>query len=152
MLSTGFSFVNAKGADLEGAGLGTADVSKTDFTNANPSNTQLSFAGMTIVEAPGANLSGAVLAYGNISGAKLKGANLSKVGLSSSDAIGVDLTGANITGINLSDADLTGSKLDGADLTDADYCNTIIPDGTVKNPTDGLCPGQPGASPSPTSD
>ena len=37
---------------------------------------------------------------------------------------------------------LTGSDLTSANLTGVTYCNTLMPDGGVKNPHKGLCPGQ----------
>ena len=36
--------------------------------------------------------------------------------------------------------------LDGADLDGAIYCNTLMPDGSVREPREGLCPDQPGGS------
>jgi uncharacterized protein YjbI with pentapeptide repeats len=70
------------------------------------------------------------------------------VNLTSSNAIGADFRNADLRNINLADADLTGAKLRGAKRDGAKYCNTLMPDGSVKNPFNGVCPGQ--ADPAPT--
>lgn len=67
---------------------------------------------------PSANLSGADLRNADLSGANLSGSNLSYADLS-----GANLRRANLSGANLSDAELSGAR----------FCNTIMPDVSVRN-------------------
>ncbi|NLE82926.1 MAG: pentapeptide repeat-containing protein [Chloroflexi bacterium] len=80
-------------ANLSGADLGSANLSKTIFW--------------------GANLIGAKLEYSNLSRADLKWANLS----------GAELAAADLSGADLVDADLRGTILGSADLSGAKFCN-----------------------------
>ena len=121
-ISGGFSISNLSGADLTG--------------------TTWSFASASLANMRGADLSGADLDFSSFIGADLTGANMTKVNLSDSNAIGINLTDADLSGANLSDADLTGATIKGADFKGATYCNTVMPNGSVKKPQKGLCPGQ----------
>jgi hypothetical protein len=56
--------------------------------------------------------------------------------------IGTDFRGADLRKANLTNADLTGAKLKGAKLKGAIFCNTPMPDGSVRNPYKGVCPTQ----------
>lgn len=125
-------------ANLEGANLQKANLWGANFTGAN------------LVEA---NLIGAILWEAKLKKAELrmailKRAILKKADLTEAGLIGADLTGAylnqaNLTGAWLIAADLTGANLWEANLTAAVlnnvklenvlFCNTIMPDGTVRN-------------------
>lgn len=83
------------------------------------------------------------MVFTNLNGSNFRYANLQGVDLASTNVNNTDFTGANMRDINLSNADLTGSILTGANLSGAVYCNTLMPDGTVKVPYKGLCPKQP---------
>ncbi len=50
---------------------------------------------------------------------------------------GVDLSGQYLQGAFLAYSDLRDANLAGAT-----FCNTLMPDATVRNPVAGLCPGQ----------
>ena len=91
--------VNA--ANLVGAKLPEANLSRADLTEANLVGAKL----------PEANLSRADLAWANLSKANLSGANLRAANLSWANLFKADLTAAN-----LHDADLLGANLRGADL------------------------------------
>lgn len=43
-------------------------------------------------------------------------------------------------GAHLADSDANGAKLANANLDGAIFCNTLMPDATVRSPTDGACP------------
>jgi hypothetical protein len=87
-------------ADLSGANLSGANLSRANLSGANLSRADLS----------GANLSGANLFGANLSGANLSGADLFGANLSGANLSGADLSGADLSGANLSRADLSGAK------------------------------------------
>ena len=97
----------------------------------------------------GADLRNANLNFGAIVGSDLRGADLRGMNVSDSDVNGTDLRGADLRHANLSNADLSGARLGGADLRGAIFCKTLMPDGKVRAPRKGLCPGQRGAKPPP---
>jgi len=99
-------------ADLTGANLWDANLTRADLTGANLTDADLTRADLT-----GANLWDANLTRANLTRANLTGANLT-------DA---DLTGANLWDANLTDADLTGANLWDANLTDADLTGARLP-------------------------
>jgi uncharacterized protein YjbI with pentapeptide repeats len=53
--------------------------------------------------------------------------------LTGADLSGADLSGAVGTYVILWKANLSGVDLSGVNLTDAKFCNTTMPDGTVRN-------------------
>ena len=71
--------------------------------------------------------------------ADLRGANLTDANAINGDFRGADLRGANLTNLDLTDADLRGALTDASTI----FCNTVMPDGSVEDPINGLCPGQP---------
>ncbi len=109
------------GADLSGATLQFASLNGTNLTRARLVGTNLNFSSTIGTDFTGADLRGVKFADGNNSGAKF--------------------TNANLSGADLTNADLTGGDLTGADLDGAIFCNTLMPDATVRNPVDGACPG-----------
>ena len=92
---------NLSGADLSWANLSRADLFGANLSRANLSRADLSWA----------NLSRANLSRADLFGADLSWANLSRA----------DLSGANLFGANLFGADLSGAGLDGANLFGANY-------------------------------
>ena len=94
-------------------------------------------------QCPGANLSrtnleGVFLIEADLSGANLRGSLLTGADLSAANLSGAILWGANLSDADLSNANLTGADLTGADLRRAglsgtQFCNTTMPDGTVRN-------------------
>ena len=111
------------GADLRGAYLPFADLSGADLDRAN--------------------LMGAALIHANLRDANLQRTSLGLAVLGAADLTGADLRGASLTKANLADAELTNARLDhvdltGADMTNADttgatFCQTRMPDGSVRN-------------------
>jgi hypothetical protein len=89
----------------------------------------------------------------DFSGANLTGADLRDVSFRNATLVGTVLNGADLTGADLSNADFSKAKLIGtsfeaADLyrttqTDAVFCNTVMPDGTVTD-CQFLVPTKPG--------
>ncbi|MDJ0735400.1 MAG: pentapeptide repeat-containing protein [Nostocaceae cyanobacterium] len=80
------------------------------------------------VDFSGANLAGVDLSRFYLRSAKLSGSNLSAANLSKTKLEGADLRGANLSHANLWEA-LTS----GTDFTDAIFCQTIMPDGIIRN-------------------
>jgi uncharacterized protein YjbI with pentapeptide repeats len=74
----------------------------------------------------GANLSRAYLSGANLSRAYLSGANLSRAYLSGANLSGADLSGADLWGADLWGADLWGADLSGADLSGADLSRAYL--------------------------
>jgi uncharacterized protein YjbI with pentapeptide repeats len=130
---------NLAGADLEDAQLGFS------FTLGNETLENSLRISLPLPEPlkKGANLEGANLKGANLKGANLKGTNLEGADLSGIIASDADLQKADLETVDLTIyADLTNANLTGADLTNANlegaiFCNTTMPDGTVRN--DG-CP------------
>jgi hypothetical protein len=99
---------DCRGQDLEAVGASNADLDGADFS--------------------GARLVGADLRDASLRNAKLVGTFLS----------GADMSRADLTNADLTDAWLIGTNLDDADLyrmvsTNARFCNTVMPDGTVSD-------------------
>lgn len=102
---------------------------------------------------PQTNCAGQDLNSVTIAFSDLTGADLSKANLSDANLHGVILRDADLTGTDLSGADLTSTDLRGATLTDtvfnranldkarwtgtdrsqAQFCNTVLPDGAISD-------------------
>jgi uncharacterized protein YjbI with pentapeptide repeats len=139
---------NLAGADLTGANLNSALLVKANLRLADLSGADLSGADRSAVNAFQANLSGAVLSganltdaglrEANLTGADLSGANLTDANLRFANLVGAVLTRANLSranlgGVDLGRANLSGANLSGANLTDALFCRTTMPDGSINN-------------------
>jgi hypothetical protein len=122
---------------LNGANLYRADLTGSDLFEADLHGSFLAETNLSKV-----NLSGAHLPGANLMGARLIGADLSKADLSEAKLGWADLSGADLSGADLYKADLTNIK----NLDTAQFCLTIMPDGTVNNRD---CPPEP-ASPPPS--
>ena len=117
------------GANLHGAALNAANLSKASLAGADLHGANLA----------GANLANACLTGADLSGASLRGASLS----------GADLTGANLCGANLRGSNVKPAQLATATLC----CSTILPDnkpaqcpaGTTC--VDGACVNRQGTCP-----
>jgi hypothetical protein len=110
-----------KQADLHGANLRGAVLSRADLRGAFLIETVLAEA----------DLSGAVLSWARLDSADLSGAVLSWADLSRADLGGADLTGADLRGAYLdwaflNWANLTGAALTGAALVGADLTGTLL--------------------------
>lgn len=104
-----------KGAHLAYSTLFDADLDHADLTGAS-----LAWS----------NLAGATIREGQLAHASLKGAQLGFADLS-----GADLTRADLRGAILTDTNLFGATVKHARFADAKLCRTIMPDGTIANPT-----------------
>jgi hypothetical protein len=93
--------IDLRGAELEGANLGSIDLAGADLRSANLNSTHLRGANLR-----GANLTGADLGYANLQGADLSAAILRKARLG-----GAILTAADLTGADLKDAYIQGPEL-----------------------------------------
>jgi uncharacterized protein YjbI with pentapeptide repeats len=149
-------------ANLSGASLALASFTYASMAHANLNGTDLTGVSLNYVYAPGISLVGSSLHLGSIAKGDLAGADLLRLNANFGAVVGTDLSHANMRGANLSDTDfngdnmsdanltdanlangdLTGSTLDGAILRGVKFCNTVMPDGKVRNPQKGECPGQ----------
>lgn len=80
-----------------------------------------------------ANLRGALLSGADLRGARLHWADLSQARLNQANLTGASLFTTNLTDANLYQANLTDANLIEADLTGAEFCLTIMPNGTLNN-------------------
>ena len=108
-------------ADLRGAYLCGAYLSRADLTGAD-----LSGAHLTGADLHGANLHGAYLSRADLHGANLVGAYLSRADLRGAYLSRADLTGADLSGAYLTGADLRGAYLCEADLRGAYLCEADL--------------------------
>jgi uncharacterized protein YjbI with pentapeptide repeats len=96
-------------------------------TGANLYGANLDGANLTRANLYGANLDGANLTRANLDGANLYGANLYGANLYGANLTRANLYGANLDGANLTRANLYGANLDGANLTRANlYGKEIV--------------------------
>jgi len=102
-------------ADLRGADLSGANLSRADLSGANLRGAYLSGADLSRAELRDAYLIGA-----NLRDAYLNGADLSRAYLNGAYLSRADLNGAYLSGANLRDANLIGANLSGANLNRAD--------------------------------
>ena len=102
---------NVYGADLRNAFLSRADMCGANLCGANLYGANLSVANLYNADMCGANLCGA-----NLYGANLRNAFLSRA----------DLCGANLSGADLRDAYLCGANLSVANLYNADMCGANL--------------------------
>jgi len=98
-------------ADLRGAYLSGADLTRADLSGAYLSRADLTGADLRGAYLSGAYLTGAYLSRAYLSGADLRKAYLSGAYLSRADLSRADLTGADLSGADLREADLTGAKI-----------------------------------------
>ena len=94
---------------------------------------KVDFAKLEKANLEGADLTKAILYFTNLKGANLKGAVLREAILQGADLTGADLTGADLTGADLRKTDFTGAKIDGAIMKDAQFGETVMPNGTKCN-------------------
>jgi hypothetical protein len=103
---------NLPGANLPDADLSRANVHAANLTGANLIEAELSGADLHVANLSFTDLRGTDLAGANLSGADLVGADLQGADLSEADLSGAGLVGADLQGANLSRADLSGAKVD----------------------------------------
>ncbi|MEZ5207637.1 MAG: pentapeptide repeat-containing protein [Acidimicrobiales bacterium] len=132
----------ARGANLSGVTLNGASLSGTDLTGANLTKAVMQFGSLNGATFAGADLAGANFDFSSTIGTDFSGANLQGASFADGDNSGANLTDADLSGTNLTNADFTGATLTGANLEGAIFCNTLMPDASVKNPVNGPCPGQ----------
>jgi hypothetical protein len=94
------------GAHLDGAHLNGADLNGADLTYAHLNRADLS----------GAHLNGAILSYADLNGAGLFDTDLNGAYLFAADLNGADLYVADLTGAALDDADLSGTNFEPKNL------------------------------------
>lgn len=157
LINTDLSTANLKGAKLKDAlySINTkfpqgTDLSELIFIGADANlrgvNLENRYLGGTNLK--NADLSGACLKKSNLGGTNLENANLSNANLENAYLEKTNLKGANLTNANLKEArfiktNLTNANLSNVNLSnfqienyDAILLNTIMPDGTIKNPQD----------------
>jgi uncharacterized protein YjbI with pentapeptide repeats len=130
------SWADLSGADLHGASLSRANLRGADLSGAELSEANLGGAELSGADLSGADLSGACLndAYlgradlseANLRGAFLHNAYLGKANLDVAHLSGADLSEANLdaaflSGADLSEANLSGAFLRSANLTETDF-------------------------------
>jgi uncharacterized protein YjbI with pentapeptide repeats len=103
-----------------------------------PGDVSLEYLGGIYI-ACGANLHSANLQNIDLSDLDLSEANLSYANLKGADLSNATLFQANLEGVDLEDANLTGTDLELTNLenanlrTDAIFCQTVMPDGTIRD-------------------
>ena len=110
------AFVNTPNASLGYADLTGADLYRANLTRANFNDADLT----------GADLNRADLIGANFSNADLTGASLTFADLFLSNFTGADLTGTSLFSADLFFADFTGADLTGADLSYARRVSTAV--------------------------
>jgi uncharacterized protein YjbI with pentapeptide repeats len=119
------------GADLSGAYLARARLSRCQAHRTNFSRAQLNRAVFTCLKAEEANFAHADLSFVRAWRALLKGANLAgavldDADLSESVLVDADLTGASLQGVDLAGAQLSKAKIKGADFRGANLARALL--------------------------
>lgn len=107
-------------ANLSGAELSGANLTKTDLSEADLSRANLSGANLSVAHLRRADLSRAYLGLANLSGADLSGADLRKAILS-----GANLHGADLSKANLNETRLLVATLTNLDLSEVQSLETV---------------------------
>ena len=110
------SYVDIRGAKLNGANLKKVNLGQSILYRANLINANLENANLKGAVLTAANLKGANLAWANLCGAILNAANLYGTNLTHTD-----LRCANLFLANLHKANLSGANLDRANLREAEF-------------------------------
>lgn len=131
----------AAGANMRSVKLSGASLTGADLSGADLSGAELQFASLNGANLTNAKLVGANLDFSSTIGTDFTGADLSGMKFADGNNSGAKFTNANLSGADLTNADLTGGDLTGANLDGVTFCNTLMPDATVKNPVEGVCPG-----------
>jgi uncharacterized protein YjbI with pentapeptide repeats len=128
------------GVDLRGANLAAADLTRADI-GCSGSGPTYKCAQLDHANLGGAKLEETALGSASLNYANLSGANMLRAGLGNASLVGTNLQGADLTGAYLGGTDLTLANLRGAnidtDLSSVIWNNTICPDGTNSNDSDG---------------
>ncbi len=128
-----FSLSRLEGADLRQVRAAALVASYAHLDRADLSGADLTLGGLAEMRAREANLRKANLFSADLSGADLRGAGLRDAFLFGTLAAGADLRGADLRGANLTFADLHRADLRGARLAGAKFCDTIMPDGHLRD-------------------
>jgi uncharacterized protein YjbI with pentapeptide repeats len=110
---------NLQGAHLENAVLSRRNITEAHLERAHLERADLQFAILNKAHLEGAHLRQADLTKANLEEAHLEGADLKYARLNRANLEGAHLEGAVLRGADLTDANLGGAHLEGADLTDA---------------------------------
>ncbi|MFI3155541.1 MAG: pentapeptide repeat-containing protein [Methylococcaceae bacterium] len=120
---TDFANANLYGAKMKGANLNGAKLTGATLTGADLASTHLESAELSKTDLTYANFSASSLSSSTLSQADLTEADLSRADLSLAN-----LHDANIAGANLAGADLSSADLRGANLTDAQGADSALID------------------------
>ena len=152
---TSFSGANLTAVDLRGADLRGAHLAGVNFALINLNDTLIDESTVfppllrTIwgivnlkeddLDLANVNLEDAVLINGHLKGANLQNARLNRAVLIGADLSHADLRNSQLSGAFLQGADLRFANLEGAntrgiDLNSVQFEQTIMPDGTIRNP------------------
>ncbi|GAB1538498.1 hypothetical protein NUACC21_11600 [Scytonema sp. NUACC21] len=112
---------NLSGAKLSGAHLTKANLSVVNLSGANLVEANLSYAKLNVARLRGANLKKA-----NLKGAILNVANLIRADLSNAELKGASMIRSELIRANLSHADLMKANLKGADLREAALRHAVL--------------------------
>ncbi|MEQ8755808.1 MAG: pentapeptide repeat-containing protein [Coleofasciculus sp. G1-WW12-02] len=131
-----FSHANLTGANLSYAKLGKANLSHVNLTGANLQNTSLSSANLQSANLTQAKLGRADFCYANLNQANLNqaylfGVNLEQATLQNATLRNTTLTDANLEGADFTDADLNDADLTGAKLFQTNLTNVINASGSA---------------------
>jgi uncharacterized protein YjbI with pentapeptide repeats len=110
--------MDAPGADLTGAVLRDASLSRANLAGARLVDVEGFTARFVSADLTGADLTGAVLRSADLTRATLARAVFVRADLRRARLFQADLTGADLTGAQLDGADFTGARLEGARWTD----------------------------------
>ena len=105
-----------------------------DLHGTNLSNMMLARADLRSVNLTNANLNLAVFDFANLGGANLRAATLTSVSFFGATLTNATLNSANLSFADLTQANLFGATTNGAIFTGATFSQTIMPDGSVRNP------------------
>ncbi|MGO4707330.1 pentapeptide repeat-containing protein [Microvirga sp. 2MCAF38] len=115
-----------EGADLSGADLSKAVGWRVDFNNANLANVNFSSVDVGRANFTGAKIAGSNFSKAEVNRSDFTGADLTGVDMSRAEAARVIFSNAKMAGMNFSYTNLSRAKLDGQDLTEVDMSRAYL--------------------------
>ena len=137
------AFANLTNADLRGSDLSGTALVRAQMRGVDLRGAQLVLNDAAEVIMTRARLNKSVVVGSSFVGADLRRANFSRASVRGTTFLQADLTGASFARADLSNSIFVGAKTAGVNWRGAIFCNTLMPNGSLRGATTNPCPDQP---------